>query len=128
MTDVFKQHGAFSWCELMSPDLGAAKSFYAELFGWAMQDMPAGETTYTVLKAGEAEVGGMMVTPPEARGAPPHWGCYVTVDDVDATAATAARLGGRILVTPTDIPDVGRFCVLQDPQGAVISAITYLTR
>jgi predicted enzyme related to lactoylglutathione lyase len=53
------------------------------------------------------------------------WGVYVTVDDVDATAAKAEELGGKILVPPTDIPNVGRFCVLQDPQGSVISAITY---
>jgi predicted enzyme related to lactoylglutathione lyase len=55
---------------------------------------------------------------------PPMWGVYVTVDNVDATAKTAEKLGGNILVPPTDIPDVGRSCVIQDPQGAVISAIT----
>ena len=67
----------------------------------------------------------MMTTPPEAQGAPPQWGCYVTVDDVDATAAQAAEMGGVVLMPPRDIPDVGRFCLIQDPQGAVISAITY---
>ena len=45
--------------------------------------------------------------------------------DVDLTAAKAEELGGKVLVPPTDIPRVGRFCVLQDPQGAVLSAITY---
>jgi predicted enzyme related to lactoylglutathione lyase len=49
----------------------------------------------------------------------------VTVDDVDATARTALQLGGKVLMGPQDIPNVGRFCVIQDPQGAVISAITY---
>jgi predicted enzyme related to lactoylglutathione lyase len=125
MTDVFKQHGAFSWCELVTSDLAAAKAFYTELFGWGMQDMAMEGTPYTVLKAGETEVGGMMVAPPGAGETPPHWGCYVTVDDVEACAAGAARLGGQVLVPPTEIPDVGRFCVIQDPQGAVISAIAY---
>jgi hypothetical protein len=59
------------------------------------------------------------------KGMPPVWGTYVTVDDVDQTAKTAEKLGGKILMPPTDIPTVGRFCVIQDPQGAVISAITY---
>jgi hypothetical protein len=56
---------------------------------------------------------------------PPTWGCYVTVDDVDARADQAKRIGGQVLVAPTDIPGVGRFAVIQDPQGAMISLITY---
>jgi uncharacterized protein len=52
-------------------------------------------------------------------------GVYVTVNDVDTTAELAKRLGAKILLAPRDIPDVGRFCIIQDPQGAVISAITY---
>jgi hypothetical protein len=62
----------------------------------------------------------------EYQGMPPMWGAYVTVDDVDLTARTAEQLGARLLVPPTDIPNVGRFCVIQDPQGAVINAITYI--
>jgi predicted enzyme related to lactoylglutathione lyase len=56
---------------------------------------------------------------------PPAWGVYVTVDDVDETAKKTEALGGKILRRPEDIPDVGRFCVLSDPQGAVICAITF---
>ena len=62
------------------------------------------------------------------QGMPPNWGTYVTVDDVDAVAKQAQQLGGKILVGPQDIPTVGRFCVIQDPQGAVIGAITYANR
>lgn len=54
---------------------------------------------------------------------PPHWLVYFAVTDCDATAAMAQDLGGTILVSPTDIPDVGRFAVLQDPQGAVFAII-----
>lgn len=126
MMDPFKQHGAFSWCELMTTDVEAAKKFYSRLFGWTAEDMPMEGMTYTVVKAGGQEVGGMMTISPEAEGTPPHWGTYVTVDDVNETAKTAEELGAKIIVPPTDIPDVGRFCVFQDPQGAVISIITYL--
>jgi len=59
---------------------------------------------------------------------PPNWNTYVTVNDVDKVAKDAQELGGKILVGPQDIPTVGRFCVIQDPQGAVISAITYASR
>jgi hypothetical protein len=89
-----------------------------------MSGMMAG-MTYTVVKAGATEVGGIMPMPPQASGTPPHWGTYVTVQDVDATARRAEALGAKICIPPTDIPNVGRFCTFQDPQGAVISAITY---
>lgn len=125
MKDPFKQQGAFSWFELMTTDVDGAKKFYSNLFGWDTEEMPMGDMNYTIVKVGEEGLGGIMSTPPQAEGPPPNWGVYVTVNDVDATAGKAEELGGKILVPPTDIPTVGRFCVLQDPQGAVISAITY---
>lgn len=126
MENRFKQQGAFSWFELMTTDVEAAKDFYANLFGWDTEDMTMGGMNYTVVKVGDEGMGGIMKVPPQAEGVPPNWGIYVTVDDVDATAAKAEEIGGKIMVPPTDIPTVGRFCVLQDPQGAAISAISYV--
>ena len=126
MKDPFKQQGAFSWFELMTSNVDSAKKFYSNLFGWDMEDMTMGDMNYTVVKVGEDGQGGIMQIPPQAEGTPPNWGVYVTVDDVDATAGKVEELGGKIMVPPTDIPTVGRFCVLQDPQGAVISTITYV--
>ena len=125
MQDPYKQHGAFSWFELMTTDVEGAKTFYTRLFGWETEDMPMENLSYTITKIGDEGVGGIMPLPPETEGAPPHWGVYVTVDDVDATVKKAEELGGRVHIPPTDIPNVGRFCVIQDPQGAFISAITY---
>lgn len=126
MEEQYKQQGAFSWCELMTTDVSAATEFYGTLFGWSMETMQMEDVDYTVLKVGDKPVGGLMHLPAEAQGMPPAWGAYVTVDDVDETARNATKLGGKVLVEPRDIPEVGRFCVLQDPQGAVISAITYV--
>jgi predicted enzyme related to lactoylglutathione lyase len=81
---------------------------------------------YTLVKYGGEQMGGIMSMPPGCEGMPPSWGVYVTVDDVDATAKLAVEMGGKVLVPPQDIPQVGRFCVLQDPQGAAIKAITYV--
>ncbi len=128
MGEPFKQHGAFSWCELMTTDPVAAKKFYTDLFGWDTEDMQMEGMNYTVVKAGGQEIGGIMNIPQEQQGSPPHWGIYVTVDDVDDTAKKAQDLGAAILVPPMDIPDVGRFFLFQDPQGAVISAITYVKK
>lgn len=131
MQDPFATPGAASWLELMTTDVEAAKQFYAELFGWTLEDMPMPGMeeqglTYTVFGMGKDRFGGIMPMQCDEPGTPPGWGSYITVEDADATAAKAEALGGKVLLPPRDIPGVGRFCMIQDPQGAVISAITYV--
>ncbi|HJQ59950.1 MAG TPA: VOC family protein [Vineibacter sp.] len=115
--------GRFVWYELMSTDTDAAKAFYTKVVGWGTQDMPMPGMTYSMFTAGEAPIGGLMALPDEAKkmGAPPHWIGYVAVADVDASAARAKSLGGAVHVPPTDIPEVGRFAVIADPQSASIA-------
>jgi predicted enzyme related to lactoylglutathione lyase len=86
--------------------------------------MQGGE--YTVVKVDGEAVGGIMSMPPDCGGMPPSWDVYVTVNDVDAVAGNVENLGGKVLRPPSDIPNIGRFCVIQDPQGAVICAISYV--
>lgn len=124
MDKQFKQNGAFSWNELMTTDVGKAKAFYTSLFGWDAEDMSMPGMPYAVVKAGGKGIGGIMSFPKHAQGMLPMWCAFVTVTDVDATARAAEQLGGRLLVPPRDIPG-GRFCVIRDPQGAVISTIAY---
>ncbi len=128
MEERLLQHGMFSWSELMTNDAEAAKRFYAQVFGWQYTEFPMEGMSYSVIKANGQEIGGIMPVPPQAAGTPPHWGVYVTVDDVDASVKKAEELGAAVMVPPTDIPDVGRFCVFRDPQGAVLSMITYLRK
>jgi len=117
--------GSIDWNELIAPDLNAACEFYAGLFNWDYEDWPMEDgTVYKMAKVGEKKVAGLMAKPPMAPAeAPAFWGAYVTVEDCDATATKAKELGGNVLVEPMDIPKVGRFCTIQDPQGAVISFI-----
>jgi uncharacterized protein len=128
MDEPRSKHGTFSWNELLTTDPEGAKEFYSQLFGWTSQAMPMDGFDYTIVKAGDSDEGGIMPIPPHAKGMPPTWGSYVTVDDVDATAALAEKLGGKVCIPPTDIPTVGRFAVIQDPQGAMISVITYIKK
>jgi len=115
--------GTFCWDELMTTDVGAAKTFYTELLGWSTEEMDMGEMgTYTMFKKGEQPVAGMMAMPPDCgEGVPPCWMSYIAVDDVDASTARVEQLGGKVCVPPTDIPNVGRFSVITDPTGAMIS-------
>jgi len=127
MDEKLKKHGAISWAELMTTDMAGAKAFYADLFGWEYEDMPMeGGMVYSCLNANGDPVGGIMDIPPDAPPMPSNWGLYVTVDDADTTAEQAVARGGQILVPPKDIPEVGRFCVIQDPQGACINIISYV--
>jgi predicted enzyme related to lactoylglutathione lyase len=124
--DTYKTHGAFSWQELMTGDAKAAVAFYGELFGWTVEDMDMGPAgTYHVIKVDGTSLGGIMAKPPGQESMPTAWSGYVTVNNVDETAARCAALGGTVCVQPMDIPTVGRFAVIQDPQGAVLNVITY---
>jgi len=126
--DAFQTPGAFSWCELMTTDPDAATRFYGELLGWKLETMDMG-MPYHVVKVGDAGIGGIMGMPHGApAGMPPMWVSYVTVADVDALVERVGSLGGSVRVPPTDIPTVGRFAVIADPQGAVIHVITYMAR
>lgn len=119
-TTATSTHGTFVWHELMVPDVQAAKRFYGGLFGWKFRDSNIGGANYSEIYMGEKAIGGMMALP-EGDQIPPHWMGYVSVPDVDAAAKAAADAGGKVLVSPTDIPDVGRFAVVTDPQGGAIS-------
>ena len=126
--EAMKQHGAFSWNELMTSDIDAAKQFYSELLGWSLQDVDMGGMTYTLAKVGDTEVAGMLTTPPEAGNLPPSWGSYVTVDNIDERVARAEALGAKICFAPQDIPNLGRFAIVTDPQGAMLAMITYFDK
>lgn len=125
MADIFEQ-GSFSWAELATPDVEGAKKFYTTLLGWTTEPAPVEGMSYTLVKVGENRVAGIMSNQCQGGEIKPQWGVYITVDDVDATARKAAELGGKVLMPPTDIPNVGRFAALMDPQGVMFSVITYL--
>ena len=115
--------GTFCWYELATTNLEAAKKFYTELFGWKLKESQAAGMVYNEIVAAGQEVGGMYQMGPETGHGPSHWMAYVAVEDVDAKAKQVEELGGKVSVPPTDIPNVGRFCVINDPSGAAISLI-----
>lgn len=123
-----KQHGIFSWNELMTTDVDAAKAFYREALGWQLQHLNNAGMPYTIAKQGDREVAGIVAICDDAEGMAPCWGSYVTVDDVDKRVARAQSLGAKLFYGPMDIPNVGRIAVISDPQGAMLTMITYFNK
>ena len=113
----------FVWYELMTTDAKAARDFYTKVVGWKPQDAAQPGMDYTLLLSGDAPMAGLMTLPKEAcdAGTKPGWIGYVGVSDVDAYAGRVAKAGGAVHVPPTDIPNIGRFAMVADPQGAVFS-------
>jgi predicted enzyme related to lactoylglutathione lyase len=107
------------WNELLTTDTSKATDFYTKLFGWTAKR--GGD--YTEFMNGDTHAGGMMQIPAEWGKVPPFWGIYFAVTDCDATAQKATSRGAQTIVPPMDIPDVGRFSTIRDPQGAVFSII-----
>ncbi len=114
-----KSAAPFIWYDLMSPDIKAAGNFYATVVGWKIADSGMPGMSYSILKAGDIDVGGMMGV--VDGGPPPMWTGYIYSADVDADAKRAVSLGGSICNGPDDIPGVGRFAVIADPGGAVFN-------
>jgi uncharacterized protein len=116
-------HGHFVWHELMTTDIAVSRDFYGKIVGWGAQETRMGGPLYTLFIVGETAVTGMIEMPDDARNAgfPSCWLGYVGVDDVDASFAQAKELGASVHVEPRDIPNIGRFAVIGDPQGAVIA-------
>jgi predicted enzyme related to lactoylglutathione lyase len=115
--------GSICWQELATRDTETAAAFYAAVFGWQPRTDDMGGTPYTSFMLGEEAAGGMMAIQPEWGEVPPHWLVYFAVEDCDRTVAQARDLGASVLVEATTIPEVGRFAMIQDPQGAVFGVI-----
>jgi len=114
--------GTLCWNELATRKTDVAGAFYTNLFGWKTQPITgANNMAYTMFQNGETGIGGMFEIKPEMGPMPSHWLPYLMVENVDASFAKAGTLGAKPIMPPTDIPNMGRFAILHDPQGAGIA-------
>jgi uncharacterized protein len=109
--------GHFVWHELMTTDTKAASAFYPKVTGWRTQPWDK-DPSYTLWLSAKGPFGGVRMLPDAARSQGPSWLAYIGTPDVDATVQNAQRLGARVSMGATDIPETGRMAVLTDPQGA----------
>ncbi len=115
--EVANDPDTWSWNELMSRDVATAAAFYAEVFGWAYDEMDMGEPTglYRVIQGGANNegMGGLMAMPADVpEMVPNHWAVYFMTDDIDASVAKAKNADGMVQAGPMEIPGVGMTAVL----------------
>lgn len=110
----------FVWYDVMTDDVPATEAFYKSVAGWTTRDASTPDTAYTLFCVGEAMVCGLMPIPKDvlAAGVRPAWMGYIGVPDVDDFARQVTAAGGVVRRPPRDIPDIGRFSVIADPDGA----------
>jgi uncharacterized protein len=116
--------GKIVYVQLMTPDLNAAKRFYAALFGWTFQDLPMGHTHFAQASLDGQQVAGLMERPlPAGAQRRPAWLTFISARDVDATRSLAEQHGAKVLLEPRTIPGFGRIAVFSDPQGAAFAVL-----
>jgi len=122
MTD--KNTGRFVWFELLTSDPEAAIAFYTEVLGWKTQSFGEG-SNYTMFVSSQGPLGGVTVLPELAKqaGSPSYWQANVEVENIDAAVAKVKDLGGKV-IHAENVPNVGNFAIITDPQGAAISLFT----
>jgi predicted enzyme related to lactoylglutathione lyase len=116
-----KEFGRVIWHDLMTTDRDSVIPYYRELFGWSPQSVDMGTElgTYQIIHAGDRQIGGFVDLDP-AAGVQSHWIGYVSVDDVEAVATAAQEAGGTVRMEATEIPSVGTFAMIADPEGALV--------
>ncbi len=119
--------GRFVWHELRTTDRATALKFYSTLMGWETKDVSMGPgEPYGLCLMNGKDMAGITKSKAPAH-VPPHWLPYIAVDDVDKSVAKLQELGGKLLGPAMDIPNVGRFAPVADPQGAAFALHTHAT-
>jgi predicted enzyme related to lactoylglutathione lyase len=111
--------GVPCWVDTTQPDPDTGAAFYAELFGWELENtMPAGSPGKYYMARLRGEDVAAVSSQPEGASAPAAWNTYVRVEDADETAARVRASGGAVLTEPFDVGDSGRMAIFADPAGA----------
>jgi predicted enzyme related to lactoylglutathione lyase len=110
------------WNELQTKDIESAKSFYGAVFGWAYDVNDQG---YVACKTDGRVQAGMMQIDESWGEVPPNWSTYFLVEGIESKVEKIQELGGNVLVPPTPAGELGKFSVVQDPQGGTFNIIEY---
>ena len=113
--------GSITWFDLTVPNVEEVKSFYKEVVGWKSENVNMGE--YNDFNMQSPDSGETKTGICHKRGGnvdfPSQWLIYITVKNIDESAKLCKEIGGKVLVGPKEMSGYGRYCVIEDPAGAV---------
>jgi predicted enzyme related to lactoylglutathione lyase len=120
--------GLIKWADLTVDNAEEVRDFYSGVVGWNSAGFPVGDREDYVMSHPETGdvVAGICNQLGEIKGLPQQWLVYVTIEDLDDSIAACNELGGKVVFGPRDSETMGRWCVVEDPAGAVM-ALTELT-
>lgn len=120
MSDKKKNLGSLIWVDLTVDKTDNVRDFYKQVVGWESDPVSMGEyDDYYMLPPGKEAVAGICHTQGPNAAIPPAWLIYIVVENVDQSAEQCKILGGKVLIGPMNYGGEGRYCVIQDPAGAV---------
>ncbi len=122
--ELANEPGTLNWNQCQTDDPGRAAAFYAEVFGYEIDEIDlGGGEPFRILKVDGRGVAGVREHVPQMGNVPPHWSTVFQVADTDESVGAATELGGTVVMEPLELPDIGRIAVLQDPVGAAFQVI-----
>lgn len=120
--DMDSNFGEFVWNELATPNVQKSKEFYNKMFGWEYEDKKVGDMTYTIVKKGDNEFGGIWEIPNAQQSQiPSHWLAYILVENVEQSVEKAKQNGATVVKPVQKAGEMGLFAILKDPTGAHIA-------
>jgi hypothetical protein len=124
---LVNEPGAWTWNNLLTRDIEAARKFYGKVFGWEAihnEEAPPGIEMWQVEGQRWPEgMGGLMAMGDDMPAEmPSHWQVYFVVENCDGAIEKAESKGAKLGFGPIDVP-VARMATLVDPQGAVVSIL-----
>ena len=123
--ELVNEHGGLCWSELLTSDAATSRAFHAGVFGYAYTDSGGEDFTYDMMRLDGTAVAGMAAIggpPGHYAVMEPQWLTYFSVEDCDRVSASAAALGGRVQVAPTDTPH-GRMALLRGRTGELFGVL-----
>ena len=118
MEGLTPKTGSIMWTDLTVPNADAVRDFYKQVVGWEATPLDMGGYSDFCMGPADAPVAGVCHARGPNANVPAQWIIYITVDDIDRSIEDCERLGGRVVDGPRGMSG-GRFCVIQDPAGAV---------
>jgi predicted enzyme related to lactoylglutathione lyase len=117
-TNTFRP-GKVVWVDLVTSDIPKAANFYRDVFGWDINISRDGSFAQASYQ-GSPVSSIALFNKNEAPDGEARWLVSISVSDVDEAAKAVQTNGGKVLEGPTDLPDRGRYVLVEDSRGALL--------